>query len=164
MADNSLRLAAGGLIDRSRKLHFTFNDKRYAGYAGDTLASALLANGVHLTARSFKYHRPRGIMGAGFEEPSSLVELTSPEQSANQPITTVPLADGLEARSVNCWPSPAFDVMAVNQLFSRLLPAAFYYKTFMWPTWHLFEPFIRRAAESIERTTYVSRMPFPCAK
>lgn len=146
MADNAMRLSAGGQIDRSQKVRFTFNGTRYTGFAGDTLASALLANGVRLTARSFKYHRPRGIMGAGVEEPSSLVELVKPEQSANQPITTVQLTEGLEARSVNCWPSPSFDVMAVNQLFSRLLPAAFYYKTFMWPTWHLFEPFIRRAA------------------
>jgi len=112
----------------------------------DTLASALLANGVHLVARSFKYHRPRGIVGAGYEEPSALVELVGDAQSGNQPITTVCLKEGLEARSVNCWPSPAFDLMSVNQLFSRLLPAAFYYKTFMWPDWRWYEPHIRRAA------------------
>ncbi len=146
MAGNALRLPSGGLIDRSRPVGFRFNGRAYSGFAGDTLASALIANGVSLTARSFKYHRPRGIVGAGHEEPGSLVELIGDEQSGNQPITTVRIREGLEARSVNCWPSPRFDLMAVNQLFSRFIPAAFYYKTFMWPNWHLFEPHIRRAA------------------
>ncbi|MEM7427784.1 MAG: 2Fe-2S iron-sulfur cluster-binding protein, partial [Pseudomonadota bacterium] len=146
MAEASNRLPSGGRIDRDKPLRFTFNGREYSGYEGDTLASALLAHGVSLVARSFKYHRPRGIMGAGVEEPSALVELLGDNQSGNQPITMVRLRDGLKARSVNCWPSPGFDLMAVNQLFSGLLPAAFYYKTFMWPTWHLFEPFIRRAA------------------
>ncbi len=140
------RLNSGGLIDRNRPVNFRFNGRRYSGFQGDTLASALLASGVRLTARSFKYHRPRGIVGAGYEEPASLVELVGDEQSGNQPITTVRIRDGLEARSVNCWPSPGFDLMAVNQLFARFIPAAFYYKTFMWPDWHLFEPHIRRAA------------------
>jgi len=140
------RLVAGGLIDREQPVSFQFNGKNYQGYAGDTLASALLANGVGLTARSFKYHRPRGIVGAGFEEPSSLVELIGDEQSGNQPITMVDIRAGLKAKSVNCWPSPEFDVMAINQFFARLMPAAFYYKTFMWPGWRLFEPSIRRAA------------------
>lgn len=146
MADNSNRLPSGGYIDRSKPIPFRFNGRSYLGYEGDSLASALIANGVTLTARSFKYHRPRGIVGAGVEEPSSLVELLGPNASGNQPITLVRLKPGLEARSVNCWPSPEFDIMAVNNVFSRLLPAAFYYKTFMWPNWHLFEPFIRRAA------------------
>ncbi len=144
--NNSRRLPEGGQIDRNRPIAFRFNDKPYQGYAGDTLASALLANGVMLTARSFKYHRPRGIMSAGIEEPSSLVELTGDGQSANRPITDVKLRPGLVAHSVHCWPSPAFDVMGINQFFARLIPAAFYYKTFMWPNWHLFEPAIRRAA------------------
>ena len=146
MTGGSPRLESGGRIRRGKPLEFTFNGRAYRGYAGDTLASALLANGVRLSARSFKYHRPRGIMGAGTEEPSCLVELLGDDASGNQPATTVPLRQGLEARSVNCWPSPGFDLMAVNQLFARLLPAGFYYKTFMWPDWRLFEPSIRRAA------------------
>lgn len=136
----------GGRIDRSRKLGFHFNGKPFSGYAGDTLASALLASGVALTARSFKYHRPRGIVGSGVEEPSTLVELEGEDASANNPVTTVPLRDGLRAKSVNCWPSPGFDLGAVNQLFARFIPAGFYYKTFKWPDWHLFEPSIRRVA------------------
>ena len=143
---DSNRIAEGGLIDRDKTIEFEFNGKRYRGYEGDSLASALLANGVRLTARSFKYHRPRGIVGAGYEEPASLVELFGDEASGNQPITRVAIRDGLQARSVNCWPSPGFDLMAVNQWFSKLLPAAFYYKTFKWPDWHWFEPSIRRAA------------------
>ena len=145
-AQQTFRRNIGGLIDRTQTVRFRFNGRSYSGFHGDTLASALLANGVRLTARSFKYHRPRGIVGAGCEEPASLVELVGDEQSGNQPITTVRIRDGLEARSVNCWPSPGFDLMAVNQLFARFIPAAFYYKTFMWPGWQLFEPHIRRAA------------------
>ena len=146
MTGGDHRLPTGGRLDRSRPLRFRFNGTRYDGYEGDTLASALLAHGVHLTARSFKYHRPRGIVGAGVEEPASFVELLGEAESGNQPITTLRLYDGLEARPVNCWPSPGFDLLSVNQAFARLLPAGFYYKTFMWPNWHLFEPAIRRAA------------------
>lgn len=142
------RLRTGGLIDRHQLVDFRFNGKSYQGFEGDSLASALLANGVKITARSFKYHRPRGIIGAGYEEPATLVELCNDEESGNQPVTSVPLRQGLEARSVNCWPSAEFDLMAINQWFTRLLPAAFYYKTFKWPDWHLFEPSIRRAADS----------------
>ena len=142
----STRLDKTGLINRSQTIEFEFNNKTYRGFAGDTLASALLANGVALTARSFKYHRPRGILSCGVEEPSSFVELSGDSQAANQPITTVPIKPGLKAKSVNCWPSPDFDLMAINQCFSKLLPAAFYYKTFMWPDWHIYEPHIRRAA------------------
>ncbi len=141
-----LRLPQGGLINRSKPLSFRFNGTRYQGFAGDTLASALLAAGVRLTARSFKYHRPRGITSAGPEEPTSMVELLGDRQSATQPITTLQLQEGIEARSVNCWPSARFDLLAVNQWFARLLPASFYYKTFMWPNWLLYEPAIRRAA------------------
>ncbi|PUB12052.1 sarcosine oxidase subunit alpha family protein [Yoonia sediminilitoris] len=140
------RLDRGGRIDRSRPLTFTFNGKGYSGYEGDTLASALLANDVRLTARSFKYHRPRGIVGAGVEEPSTLVELMNADASGNQPATTVTLSEGLVAKSVNCWPSPGFDIGAVNQLAARFIPAGFYYKTFKWPNWHLYEPAIRKAA------------------
>ena len=146
MTHNPFRQKMGGRIDRTKPVDFEFNGKRYSGYSGDTLASALLANGVFLTARSFKYHRPRGIMGAGVEEPSCLVELLGKNASGNHAATTVRLRPGLQAKSVNCWPSPNFDVMSINQLFARFLPAGFYYKTFMWPNWHLFEPSIRRAA------------------
>ncbi|RFU11854.1 sarcosine oxidase subunit alpha family protein [Rhodobacteraceae bacterium W635] len=140
------RLATGGRIDRSQTLNFTFNGKGYTGFEGDTLASALLANGVRLTARSFKYHRPRGIVGAGVEEPSTLVELMGANASGNCPATTVRLSEGLVAKSVNCWPSLAFDIGALNQLASRFIPAGFYYKTFKWPNWHVYEGPIRKAA------------------
>jgi sarcosine oxidase subunit alpha len=140
------RLDKGGQIDRTKILNFTFNGRPYRGYEGDTLASALLANGVRLTARSFKYHRPRGIVGSGVEEPSTLVELMGEDASGNRPVTTVSLRDGLVAKSVNCWPSPEFDIGAINQLFARLIPAGFYYKTFKWPNWHVYEPSIRKAA------------------
>ena len=142
----SNRRASGGRIDRNRSLRFRFNGKTYEGYEGDTLASALLANGVRVTARSFKYHRPRGIVGHGPEEPATLVELEGDDASGNHPATTVPLRDGLRARSVNCWPSPEFDLGGINQLLTRFIPAGFYYKTFKWPDWHLFEPSIRKAA------------------
>ncbi|MDE0696943.1 MAG: 2Fe-2S iron-sulfur cluster-binding protein, partial [Boseongicola sp.] len=140
------RLASGGRIDRSRPLAFRFNGKGYRGFSGDTLASALLASNVRLTARSFKYHRPRGIVGSGPEEPATLVELEGCHASANRAATTVRLEDGMAARSVNCWPSPGLDLGAVSQLFAGLIPAGFYYKTFKWPGWRLYEPAIRRAA------------------
>ncbi len=140
------RLDKGGRIDRSAPLRFTFGGYPMTGFRGDTLASALIANGVDITARSFKYHRPRGIMGAGIEEPATYVELEGDDASANQPATVVPLIAGLSANPVNCWPTAQFDMGAVNQLFSRFIPASFYYKTFKWPGWHLFEPAIRRAA------------------
>jgi sarcosine oxidase subunit alpha len=146
MTHNPFRNETGGQIDRNSPVEFEFNGRIYAGYDGDTLASALLANGVFLTARSFKYHRPRGVMGAGVEEPSCLVELLGADAGGNHAATTVRLRPGLRAKSVNCWPSPNFDLMSINQLFARFLPAGFYYKTFMWPNWHLFEPSIRRAA------------------
>ena len=146
MIKTSFRLPSGGMIDRRKHIEFEFNGKTYFGHEGDTLASALLANGVFLTARSFKYHRPRGIMGAGVEEPSCLVELLGENAAGNHPATTIRLRPGLAAKSVNCWPSPNFDLLSINQLFSRFLPAGFYYKTFMWPNWHLFEPSIRQAA------------------
>ena len=144
------RLSSGGLIDRARPLAFTFDGKDYSGFAGDTLASALLANDVKLVGRSFKYHRPRGILTAGSEEPNALVTLrTGARAEPNTRATTAQLFDGLEATSQNRWPSLAFDVMAVNQLFAPFLVAGFYYKTFMWPAkfWEkIYEPLIRRAA------------------
>jgi heterotetrameric sarcosine oxidase alpha subunit len=144
------RLSSGGLIDRARPLAFTFDGKDYSGFAGDTLASALLANDVKLIGRSFKYHRPRGILTAGSEEPNALVTLrTGARAEPNTRATTAQLFDGLEATSQNRWPSLAFDVMAANQLFAPFLVAGFYYKTFMWPAkfWEkIYEPLIRRAA------------------
>lgn len=146
MGADPRRLPEGGRIDRSRPLRFRFDGRDHEGFAGDTLASALLANGVRIAARSFKFHRPRGIMGAGVEEPAALVELKGRAASGSRPATTVPLTDGLVARSVNTWPSARFDVGAVAQSLARFLPAGFYYKTFMWPGWKVYEAAIRRAA------------------
>ncbi|RUX38003.1 FAD-dependent oxidoreductase, partial [Mesorhizobium sp. M4A.F.Ca.ET.050.02.1.1] len=141
---------AGGLVDRSQKLNFTFDGKSYEGHSGDTLASALLANGVRLMGRSFKYHRPRGVLSAGSEEPNALVELRSgARQEPNTRATVVELFEGLVARSQNRWPSLSFDAIAVNDLLSPFFTAGFYYKTFMWPKafWEkLYEPAIRKAA------------------
>ena len=140
----------GGLIDRSETYSFRFDSKYYKGQKGDTLASALLANGVQLMGRSFKYHRPRGVMTAGSEEPNAIVELREgARKEPNTRATTAELFDGLRAESQNRWPSLAFDAMEVNDLFSNFLTAGFYYKTFMWPAafWEkLYEPIIRRAA------------------
>lgn len=140
----------GGVIDRSTELKFTFDGTRYNGYSGDTLASALLANGVRLMGRSFKYHRPRGPIASGSEEPNALVELrTGARQEPNTRATVTELFDGLNARSQNRWPSLRFDVMAINDRLSNILSAGFYYKTFMWPKafWEkLYEPLIRKAA------------------
>ncbi|WP_425053040.1 sarcosine oxidase subunit alpha family protein [Psychromarinibacter sp. S121] len=140
----------GGLVDRDRVLSFSFDGRRYVGHPGDTLASALLANGVKLMGRSFKYHRPRGVLSAGSEEPNALVELrTGPRQEPNTRATVAELFDGLEARSQNRFPSLGFDLLGVNDLFAPFLTAGFYYKTFMWPKafWEkLYEPAIRRAA------------------
>ena len=144
------RLTQGGLIDRQRLLSFEFDGRRYEGYSGDTLASALLASGVRVVGRSFKYHRPRGVLTAGSEEPNALVELrTGARREPNTRATVVELFDGLVAHSQNRWPSLRFDLGAVNGLFAPLLPAGFYYKTFMWPPsfWEkVYEPAIRRAA------------------
>ena len=140
----------GGLIDRSRDISFTFNGRPMRGHPGDTLASALLANGQPLVGRSFKYHRPRGIFTAGSEEPNALVELRKgAAQEPNTRATVTELFDGLEARSQNHRGSLEFDLMAVTDLLSPFLSAGFYYKTFMWPRafWEkLYEPAIRRAA------------------
>lgn len=144
------RLPVGGSIDRTRPLRFSFDGRSFSGFDGDTLASALIANGVQVVGRSFKYHRPRGIYGAGSEEPNALVTHRSGAQAEpNTRATTLQLYDGLVAASQNRWPSLGFDVMAVGQLFSPLLAAGFYYKTFMWPAafWEkVYEPLIRRAA------------------
>ena len=140
----------GGQIDRTQTLTFTFDGQRHEGHAGDTLASALLANGVRLMGRSFKYHRPRGPIAAGSEEPNALVELRSgARREPNTRATVTELYQGLEAASQNRWPSLRFDALGVNDLLSPFLAAGFYYKTFMWPKafWEkLYEPIIRRAA------------------
>jgi sarcosine oxidase subunit alpha len=145
------RLPAGGRVDRARPLRFTFDGKAYTGLAGDTLASALLANGVHLVGRSFKYHRPRGILAAGCEEPNALVQLDrgGGREDPNLRATQVELFDGLVATSQNRWPSLRFDLGATADRLAPLLPAGFYYKTFMWPAgwWQrVYEPRIRAAA------------------
>lgn len=150
------RIAAGGRVDRTRTLSFTFDGRPYEGLAGDTLASALLANGVHLVGRSFKYHRPRGIVTAGSEEPNALVRIVrdAARDTPNLRATQVELYQGLEAWSQNRWPSLEWDAAAVNSMFAPLFPAGFYYKTFMGPRWlgvtrtwsKLCEPMIRRVS------------------
>jgi sarcosine oxidase subunit alpha len=145
----NFRLPEGGVIDRSRRLGFRFDGRAYTGHPGDTLASALLASGVHLVGRSFKYHRPRGILSAGAEEPNALIQLgegayTEPNLRATQ----IELFEGLRARSQNRWPNLDWDIGAINNAMSRLFPAGFYYKTFMWPAalWMKYEYVIRHAA------------------
>ncbi|WP_084863913.1 sarcosine oxidase subunit alpha family protein, partial [Salibaculum halophilum] len=147
----STRLATGGrLIDRSQKRHFTFDGKPMTGFAGDTLAASLLANDRMLVGRSFKYHRPRGVVAAGAEEPNALVGLGQGDRfEPNQRATTTELFEGLEASSQNHFPSLEFDIGAVNTALARFLPAGFYYKMFIHPRplWkHVYEPFIRRSA------------------
>ena len=144
------RLERGGLVDRGRPLNFTFDGARFKGLEGDTLASALIASGVNVMGRSFKYHRRRGVVTAGASEPNALVELREGgRKEANTRMTMIELHEGLVAKSQNRWPSLHFDVGAINQLFSPFLVAGFYYKTFMWPGlfWEkIYEPLIRRAA------------------
>jgi len=144
------RLDNIGLINRDKKISFKFNGKSYFGYEGDTLASALIANGVHLVGRSFKYHRPRGFFGSGVDEPYAIVQLyRNKETDPNVRATEQELFEGLEATSVNCWPNVNFDIGAINNFLNKFFPAGFYYKTFMWPKsfWYwIYEPFIRKAA------------------
>jgi sarcosine oxidase, subunit alpha len=147
----AFRTPDGGRIDRARPLAFGFDGRRYIGCHGDTLASALLANGVHLVGRSFKYHRPRGILSAGSEEPNALVTIDrgAGRTTPNLRATQLELHDGLRARSQNRFPSLAWDIGAVSNAIAPLIPAGFYYKTFMWPRafWrHVYEPAIRAAA------------------
>lgn len=141
------RLPSGGAIDRRCPLDFTFDGRSYTGFAGDTLASALLANGVDIVGRSFKYHRPRGLLAAGLDEPNAIVQLEQGGQTIpNEKATAIELYDGLVANPVNCWPSARHDAKAPLALLARFLGAGFYYKTFMWPNWHLYEPSIRKMA------------------
>jgi sarcosine oxidase subunit alpha len=146
----SYRLESGGRIDRGATLNFRFDGRRYAGHPGDTLASALLAEGVGLMGRSFKYHRPRGVVASGAAEPNALMTIgDGGRREPNARATMVEVFEGLVAESQNRWPSLALDVGAVNGLASRFLSAGFYYKTFMWPAalWErIYEPLIRRAA------------------
>jgi methylglutamate dehydrogenase subunit C len=146
----SFRLPKGGLIDRSAARGFTFDGKHFEGYSGDTLASALLANDVRLLGRSFKYHRPRGVISAGASEPNALVELREGgRKEPNTRATTIELYDGLVAHSQNRWPSLDFDLGALNSFAAPIFVAGFYYKTFMWPKsfWEkVYEPMIRRMA------------------
>ncbi len=143
------RLSSGGHIDRDRPLRFTFNGKEYEGYQGDTLASALLANDVRLVARSIKYHRPRGVVGSGTEEPNAIVQVGDGARTLlNLVATQVELYEGLKAASVNVSPSVDFDWRAIQGWFSRFMPPGFFYKTFMWPAsyWRKYEHEIRKAA------------------
>ncbi len=145
-----MRVDGYGRIDRGVTVPFSFDGKRYCGHPGDTLASALIANDVKLIGRSFKYHRPRGILTAGSEEPNALVTIgQGGAQTPNMRATMQEIYTGLEARSQNAWPSLDRDLLSVNDLFQRFLSAGFYYKTFMWPRafWErVYEPIIRRSA------------------
>ncbi|MGD9861872.1 MAG: 2Fe-2S iron-sulfur cluster-binding protein [Pseudodonghicola sp.] len=141
------RMSQGGLIDRSRLLRFRFDGHDFTGHPGDTLASALLANDVRVMGRGFKYHRPRGVWGAWFDDPNAILNVRLGEDEIpNCPAATTPLVDGMQARAVNAWPSARRDLKGGLDLLHRWLGAGFYYKTFIWPDWHLFEPAIRRMA------------------
>ena len=163
----STRLATGGrLLDKTKAVEFSFNGKRLKGFEGDTLASALLANDQMMVGRSFKYHRPRGVVASGAEEPNALFNMGDGNKfEPNQRATTTELFDGLTASSQNHWPSLEFDIGALNALVARFLPAGFYYKMFMYPRsfWkHVYEPFIRQSAglgkapdaETVDGDTY----------
>ena len=145
----SCRTPQGGRIDRSQTVQFRFNGETLTGYAGDTVAATLLAHGHHLVARSFKYHRPRGIMAAGIEEANALLTVGNGNTTEpNIAATVIESHNGLQTRTQNAWPSVKFDLMAVNNLLSSVFVAGFYYKTFM-PSlkgWMFFEHFIRKAA------------------
>ena len=141
------RLGQGGEIDRGRALRFRFDGREFSGFAGDTVASALLAGGAQLLGRSFKYHRPRGLLGAGWEEPNAVLDLRHGDRhDPNARITREMLADGMDLHSVHASGTAALDRLAFLDRLSRFIPAAFYYKTFMWPHWRLFEGAIRRMA------------------
>lgn len=141
------RISNAGLIDRSTRLNFSFDGKCYAGFEGDTVASALLGAGVRILGRSFKYHRPRGAWSAWADDPNGIVDITLDSVAyPNCQATTTRLKDGMQVRSVNAWPNAQNDVKGVLDLAHRFLPAGFYYKMFMWPDWHLFEPSIRKMA------------------
>ena len=146
----SLRIRSSEYIDETTRVSFKFNGKTYFGFKGDTLASALLANNIHLVGRCFKYHRPRGIMTAGSEEPNAIIQVGNDEAltEPNVRATELEIYEGLEVSSQNCWPNVNFDIGGINNLISPFIPAGFYYKTFMWPAsfWEKYEYFIRQAA------------------
>ena len=148
--NKNLRIANNKFIDQTSRISFKFDGKTLYGFKGDTLASALLANNIHLVGRSFKYHRPRGIMTCGSEEPNAIVQVGN-DPSLTEPnvrATEMELYEGLEVSSQNCWPSLNIDIGAINNFFSHLMPSGFYYKTFMWPAnfWEKYEYFIRKSA------------------
>jgi len=147
---NNLRVKSSKFIDETTRVSFKFNNKTYYGFKGDTLASALIANDVHLVGRSFKYHRPRGIMTSGSEEPNAIVQVSNNTAytEPNVRATEIEIHEGLEASSQNCWPSVNFDIGGINNVLSPFLPAGFYYKTFMWPAnfWEKYEYLIRHSA------------------
>jgi sarcosine oxidase subunit alpha len=159
MISGAFRLPAGGRIDRARKLGFTLDGKTMSGLQGDSLASALLANGITLIGRSFKYHRPRGFLSAGVEEPNGLMTLGDGDRTEpNVPATITELREALSARRQNAWPSVRIDLRAINSWAAPLLTAGFYYKTFMGPTrgaWMFYERFIRQAA-GLGRAAYLN--------
>ncbi len=147
----AFRVAGAGRHTPARTARFTFDGKTYTAMEGDTVASALLAHGVHLLGRSFKYHRPRGVLTAGPEEPNALLDVSrdAGRRQPNVRATVQEVFDGAKIASQNRWPSLSFDVSAVNDAVSPFFAAGFYYKTFMWPkaAWHkLYEPMIRKAA------------------
>jgi sarcosine oxidase subunit alpha len=147
MSGYRLPAPAGAWIDRSQALRLAFDGRALQGHAGDTLASALLASGAVHVGRSFKLHRPRGVFSCGVEEPTGLVDVgDGARRTPNTRATDIALAEGLVARPGNAWPSLRWDLGSLNSQFAALLPAGFYYKTFMWPGWRWFEPAIRRAA------------------
>ncbi len=146
----NLRVKSSEFIDETNRISFKFDGKTYYGFKGDTLASALIANNVHLVGRSFKYHRPRGIMTSGSEEPNAIVQV-NPNSNITEPnarATEIEIYEGLEASSQNCWPSVNFDIGGINNFLAPLFPAGFYYKTFMWPKsfWEKYEFLIRHSA------------------
>jgi sarcosine oxidase, subunit alpha len=149
----SFRLASGGRIDRATPVTFTFNGRPVRAFAGDTVASALLANGIQLVGRSFKYHRPRGIVSHGSDEPNALLDVDRGRgrRDPNNRATVVEVFEGLSVRSQNHWPSLAWDFAAINDRLAPIFAAGFYYKTFKWPAsfWHrIYEPAIRAMAGS----------------
>ena len=158
MTGSGVRRPAGGRINRARSLPFVFEGRALAGYEGDTLASALLANGVGLVGRSFKYHRPRGFLASGVEEPNGLLTLgVGGRRTPNVPATTTELHEGLFCERQNGWPSVEFDLMSITGRLASIFEAGFYYKTFMGPrrrSWMFYEPFIRRAA-GLGRATHL---------
>ena len=146
---SATRIDSSGIrVQRARKISFRYNGRHFSGFEGDTLASALLAAGETVLSRSWKYHRPRGIITSGVEEPSALVQLESGKHLIpNAKMPEVELYDGMVAQGVNPWPNALSRLFSINRTFTPLFPAGFYYKTFMWPAkaWMLYERFIRKA-------------------